>query len=39
MASTFTELQDFIETLDLTPQEEETLARILEKLLDEATTS
>lgn len=39
MASTLTELQDFIETLDLTPQEEKTIARILEKLRDEATTS
>ena len=39
MESILTELEDFIETLDLTPQEEETFARILEKLRDETTAS
>lgn len=33
------ELAEFIETLDLTPEEESKIARILEKLRDEATVS
>jgi uncharacterized coiled-coil DUF342 family protein len=33
------ELEEFIETLDLTPEEESNLARILKKLRDEATVS
>ncbi len=39
MESSLTELEDLIDTLDLTPQEEDRLARILEKLRDEATAS
>ena len=33
------ELAEFIETLDLAPEEESKIARILEKLRDEATVS
>ena len=33
------ELEEFIETLDLTPEEENKIARILEKIRDEATVS
>ena len=33
------ELEEFIETLDLTPEEESKIARILKKLRDEATVS
>ncbi len=36
MESSLTELEDLIDTLDLTPQEEDRLARILQKLRDEA---
>ncbi|MGK4476355.1 hypothetical protein [Aeromonas molluscorum] len=39
MAPSLVELEEFIETLDLTPQEEDRFARILEKLRDEATVS
>lgn len=39
MAPSLTELEEFIETLDLTPQEVEGFARILEKLRDEEATS
>lgn len=33
------ELEEFVETLDLAPEEESKIARILEKLRDEATAS
>lgn len=39
MESSLTELEELIETLDLTPQEEDRIARILEKLRDETTAS
>ncbi len=39
MAPSLTELEELIETLDLTPQEEDRFARILEKLRDETTAS
>ena len=39
MAASLVELEEFIETLDLTPQEEDRFARILEKLRDETTAS
>jgi hypothetical protein len=39
MAPSLTELEELIETLDLTPQEVERFARILEKLRDEEVTS
>lgn len=39
MESSLTELEDLIETLDLTPQEEDRIARILQKLRDEAAAS
>lgn len=39
MAASLTELEEFIETLDLTPQEVNRFARILEKLRDETTAS
>ncbi len=39
MESSLTELEELIETLDLTPQEEDRIARILEKLRDEAAAS
>ncbi len=39
MAPSLLELEEFIETLDLTPQEEDRFARILEKLRNETTAS
>lgn len=39
MESLLSELEEFIETLDLTPEEESKIARILKKLRDEATVS
>lgn len=39
MESSLTELEELIETLDITPQEVYRFARILEKLRDEATAS
>ncbi len=39
MESSLTELEELIETLDLTPQEEDRIARILQKLRDEAAAS
>ena len=39
MAPSLTELEELIETLDLTRQEEDRFARILEKLRDETTAS
>ena len=39
MESLLSELEEFVETLDLAPEEESKIARILEKLRDEATVS
>ncbi|EOI3362017.1 MULTISPECIES: hypothetical protein [Aeromonas] len=39
MESLLSELEEFVETLDLAPEEESKIARILEKLRDEATAS
>ncbi|MFM5833805.1 hypothetical protein [Aeromonas caviae] len=39
MESLLSELEEFVETLDLAPEEESNIARILEKLRDEATAS
>lgn len=39
MESLLSELEEFVETLDLAPEEERKIARILEKLRDEATAS
>ena len=39
MESLLSELEEFVETLYLAPEEESKIARILEKLRDEATAS
>ena len=39
MESLLSELEEFVEMLDLAPEEESKIARILEKLRDEATAS
>ena len=39
MESLLSELEEFVETLDLAPEEESKIARILEKLRDETTAS
>lgn len=39
MESLLSELEEFVETLDLAPEEERKIESILEKLRDEATVS
>ncbi|MEL1213777.1 hypothetical protein [Aeromonas caviae] len=39
MESLLNELEEVVETLDLAPEEESKIARILKKLRDEATVS